>query len=191
MPDRELYAEMADLAPIQVQLRRTQNSQPWGFRLKGGVDQGIPLHAEHVGPNGRAAHAGLRPGDIILAICGTNAQNLTHMQVKQEILRAGNDLDLVVQRGELTGSQPAPGAPSQKQEEERVQIVEEPTVKMGGPTFKDVRSKTFQHLDQELPQSEAGAAGKPASIFDRKRQERSAYLVTKDSSIQKAYGQNH
>lgn len=185
----------------QLQLRRTQNTQPWGFRLKGGVDQGIPLHAEHVGPNGRAGHAGLRPGDMILSICGNDAQNMTHMQVKQEILRAGNELDLVVQRGEFTAAQPPPGGPGPK-EEARVQIVEEPTVKMGGPTFKDVRSKTFQHLDNELPQSEVGGPGsgsapqaaagaKPASIFDRKKDDRSAYLKAQGSSIQKAYGQKY
>ena len=33
---------------VPVQLRRTENSQPWGFRLRGGSDQGIPLHVEHV-----------------------------------------------------------------------------------------------------------------------------------------------
>ena len=31
-----------------IALRRMENSQPWGFRLKGGTDQGIPLHVEHV-----------------------------------------------------------------------------------------------------------------------------------------------
>ena len=33
----------------QVELRRMDTSQPWGFRLKGGVDQGIPLYVEQVG----------------------------------------------------------------------------------------------------------------------------------------------
>jgi hypothetical protein len=35
-------------AAFVVQLRRMENSQPWGFRLRGGADQGIPLHVEHV-----------------------------------------------------------------------------------------------------------------------------------------------
>jgi len=31
-----------------VQLRRMETSQPWGFRLRGGTDQGMPLFVEHV-----------------------------------------------------------------------------------------------------------------------------------------------
>ena len=34
---------------VQVQLRRMETSQSWGFRLRGGTDQGIPLHVEQVG----------------------------------------------------------------------------------------------------------------------------------------------
>lgn len=37
---------MANVAVVQ--LRRMETTQPWGFRLKGGVDQGLPLHVEHV-----------------------------------------------------------------------------------------------------------------------------------------------
>ena len=34
-----------------------------------------------------------------------------------------------------------------------------------------------------------GAGGKPASIFDRRRQERSGYLKAKGNTIQKAFGE--
>jgi len=37
---------MADT--FEVQLRRMETSQPWGFRLRGGTDQGMPLFVEHV-----------------------------------------------------------------------------------------------------------------------------------------------
>jgi hypothetical protein len=37
---------MANQAVIELQ--RMDNTQPWGMRLKGGVDQGLPLHIEHV-----------------------------------------------------------------------------------------------------------------------------------------------
>jgi len=37
---------MADT--FQVQLRRMETSQPWGFRLRGGTDQGMSLFVEHV-----------------------------------------------------------------------------------------------------------------------------------------------
>lgn len=168
---------------VKLQLRRTENSQPWGFRLRGGTDQGIPLHIEHVAPRGRAGSSGARPGDVVLEICGMNVQSQTHMQVKQEMLRCGNDLDLTVQRGTLdTATVPPP-------EEERVQIVEEPTAKFGGPTYKPIQTKTFQVLESELPASEEGAAPKPASIFDRKMDNRSDYLRAKGSTIQKVYGE--
>jgi len=37
---------MADT--FEVELRRMDTSQPWGFRLRGGTDQGMPLFVEHV-----------------------------------------------------------------------------------------------------------------------------------------------
>lgn len=49
-------------------------------------------------PKGRAAQCGLAEGDRILAICGALTGDMTHGQVKGEILRAGNDLDLTVMR---------------------------------------------------------------------------------------------
>ena len=33
---------------MEVKLKRMDTSQPWGFRLKGGADQGISLHVENV-----------------------------------------------------------------------------------------------------------------------------------------------
>lgn len=182
-----------------------ENSQPWGFRLKGGSQQGMPLFVEHVGPKGRAAHAGLQAGDVIVEICKTPMTGKSHDDAKREMLRAGNDLDLLVERGGMAGgrvAQPAPAAvaaPAGGQQEQRVQVIEEPTMKMGGPTYKAVQPKTYKVLEAELgpqPTEQAAAppqgAPRPASIFDRKREERSGYLKAgPQSTIQKAYGQNH
>ena len=44
-------------ACLQVELRRLDTSQSWGFRLKGGADQGIPLYVEQVGLLGLLSHA--------------------------------------------------------------------------------------------------------------------------------------
>lgn len=176
-----------------VQLRRMENSQPWGFRLKGGVDQGLPLHVEHVQPKGRAASTGLCVGDLVIAICGASTQNMSHGQVKSEMLRAGNELDLTVQRdGSLTSQQPAPAAAAAPPVEPRVVIDEQPIPKLGGPTFKKVVPKTYQVLEGQLgnAEEEAGeAAVKPSSIFDRKKEERSDYLKAKGNTIQKAFGE--
>jgi len=51
-----------------------------------------------VHPKSPSAKRGLKPGDMVLAICRTPAANLTHDQAKMEILRAGNELDFTVQR---------------------------------------------------------------------------------------------
>jgi len=75
-------------------------------------------------------------------------------------------------------------------DEPRVVIDEGPICKLGGPTFKQVKPKTYQVLEGQLqdnvPEEEAV---KPASIFDRKRQERSDYLKAKGSTISKAFGE--
>lgn len=51
-----------------------------------------------VQPKGRGAAAGLMMGDLIVAISGLPTQNMTHTDVKNEMLRAGNDLSLTIQR---------------------------------------------------------------------------------------------
>ena len=48
--------------------------------------------------NSMAARAGLQPGDGILAIGMAETGNMTHNQAKMEIIRAGNDVDFIIQR---------------------------------------------------------------------------------------------
>lgn len=158
----------------------------------------MPLHVEHVNPKGRAIAQGLNAGDVIVSICGNPTAGMTHAQVKQEMLRAGNDLDLMVAKGAMGGIAPqqqqqggamqgAPAPPAG--EPARVQVVEEPVRKMGGPTYKNVQTKTMQVLEDELPQAATGGAA-PASIFNRNKAERSGYLQAEGQTIQKAYGQS-
>ena len=45
-----------------------------------------------------AARAGLMPGDGILAIGLAETTHMTHNQGKMEIIRAGNDVDFIIQR---------------------------------------------------------------------------------------------
>jgi len=207
---------------IFVSLRRTDTSQPWGFRMKGGAQMGMPLFVEQVAPNGRAHKGGMAPGDLIVVICGTNVAKFSHDQAKSEILRAGNELDFTLQRGTPSGRSPLEalahiqgggavrpvdptpvrggtpqGRVSQTHQpvvapEARSSVVEEPTCSLGGPTYKDVKPKTYQILEQQLgPESNAPTrpGGGPSSIFDRKHKERSDYLHAAGPTIQKAYGQ--
>jgi len=56
---------MAD--SFEVQLRRMETSQPWGFRLRGGTDQGMPLFVEHVriDPSVQSVHRQLQCSIIL------------------------------------------------------------------------------------------------------------------------------
>ncbi|XP_076444074.1 PDZ and LIM domain protein 3-like isoform X3 [Babylonia areolata] len=81
-----------------VELRRPSPTTSWGFRLQGGVDFSTPLSVQ-VQPNSVAEQCGLKGGDAILTINGVNTDQLTHEQAKQEIVRADNYIDVLVQRG--------------------------------------------------------------------------------------------
>jgi len=63
----------------------------WFIRLK----VVVPLQVQ---PKGRAAAQGVMAGDRIVAICGVSTHNKTHAEIKSEMLRAGNDLDITVLR---------------------------------------------------------------------------------------------
>lgn len=51
-----------------------------------------------VNPGSVAERSGLLAGDGILCINNTNADELSHEQAKMEIIRAGNVINLSVQR---------------------------------------------------------------------------------------------
>jgi len=51
-----------------------------------------------VQPKGRAAANGIMAGDRVVAICGVPTHNKSHAEIKSEMLRAGNDLDLTLLR---------------------------------------------------------------------------------------------
>jgi len=51
-----------------------------------------------VQPKGRASAQGIEAGDRIVAICGIPTHDKSHAEIKSEMLRAGNDLDLTVLR---------------------------------------------------------------------------------------------
>ena len=53
---------------------------------------------QQVSPKSIAGKAGLHNGDAILQICGDSTQGWSHTQAKQAMIRAGNEVDLVVQR---------------------------------------------------------------------------------------------
>ncbi len=51
-----------------------------------------------------AEQAGLQVGDVILKICGSNAEIMRHKEAQDAIYRAANFLELTIQRFELNHS---------------------------------------------------------------------------------------
>ncbi|KAL4221668.1 hypothetical protein ACF0H5_019925 [Mactra antiquata] len=162
-----------------ITLRRFNTSQPWGFKMQGGSDVGMPLFVAHVSPNSISGQAGLKAGDAILRIGSVDVLGFTHDQARGEMLRCGNDFTLTVQRGVINAP---PEASSEPAEQPRMSVSDS-----DGP-YQEVQSKTFKMLDSELPQAEQSGA-RPASIFDKKRQNRSAYTKTDKSGYTKPFGQ--
>lgn len=96
-------------APTTLNIMRDSLNVPWGIRIGGGLDFRQQLQIKKVDPNSPAAHCGLNNGDAIVAIGGTSAQNLTHMQAHQLIKSAGSHLQLTVLKGhfkDITGIKP-------------------------------------------------------------------------------------
>ncbi|VDK31666.1 unnamed protein product [Taenia asiatica] len=84
---------------LTMKLVREDSSVPWGFRLEGGVDIGLPLIIKSVARGGVAERCGLRGGDFVIRINRTEMRGLTHEQAKMEIIRSSNDFVIMVQRG--------------------------------------------------------------------------------------------
>ncbi|GFS22828.1 PDZ and LIM domain protein [Elysia marginata] len=212
---------MASVTPDCVQLRRRDTSQNWGFRMQGGREYGLPLFIVAVSPKGLAGKAGLLNGDEIVQICQTNVQGWTHTNAKSEMMRAGNEVDLWVIRGSVDVSDPAiKEACGVGKGQKRVELDEcsiNPNMNEGN-MFRNVTPKTYKILEAQLAQSEPepdptpaaqqqqqpsqsmkpihaqpapAAQGKPSSIFDRKKTDRSDYLKAQGQTIQKAYGQQY
>ncbi|XP_074152028.1 PDZ and LIM domain protein 1 [Sminthopsis crassicaudata] len=77
-----------------------QGPGPWGFRLVGGKDFEQPLAISRVTPGSKAALANVCIGDVILAIDGENASNMTHLEAQNKIKSCVDDITLTVGRSE-------------------------------------------------------------------------------------------
>ncbi|XP_022241983.1 PDZ and LIM domain protein Zasp-like [Limulus polyphemus] len=83
---------------LTIKLLRGENT-PWGFRLQGGKDFSLPLSIQKVNPGSLAENAGLQTGDGVLKIQGQATENMRHKEAQDSIIRAGNSLELLIQRG--------------------------------------------------------------------------------------------
>ncbi|XP_077478052.1 PDZ and LIM domain protein 5b [Stigmatopora argus] len=73
-------------------------SAPWGFRLQGGKDFGVPLTISRLADGGKAAKAKMSVGDIILAINGISSDTMNHLEAQNKIKTCVSNLSLTLQR---------------------------------------------------------------------------------------------
>lgn len=148
---------MSDEQVVSVRLRRNTTSTPWGFRMQGGHEYGSPLYIQQVNPKSLSHRLGLQVGDRLLAIGPVQAHNMSHEQAKMEIIRAGNELDLLVQRN----ASKAIDQPDSRQVERRRRSTEavEESSEYRGYTNPNVQSRSFKILQESLSYSEADEEG--------------------------------
>ena len=84
--------------PEVILLKRHTANVPLGFKIQGGQDFSIPLSLLEVTPNSLADQVGLRPGDAILKIGNMDTTWMEHNRAKQEIMNAGNEFWLTIER---------------------------------------------------------------------------------------------
>ncbi|XP_076228875.1 uncharacterized protein LOC116428376 isoform X1 [Nomia melanderi] len=84
---------------ISVKFTKFDNT-PWGFRLAGGSDFPQPLTVIRVAEGSLAECMGLKVGDVVVRLNDQPIGGLTHGQAHEELMRAGNNFVLGVQREE-------------------------------------------------------------------------------------------
>ncbi|XP_032671029.1 titin [Odontomachus brunneus] len=84
---------------INIKFTKFDNT-PWGFRLTGGSDFPQPLTVIRVTEGSLAECMGLKVGDVVVRLNDQPISSLTHGQAHEELLHAGNNFILGVQREE-------------------------------------------------------------------------------------------
>jgi len=102
---------------INVTLNREATNQPWGFRLQGGKDRGLPFQLLKVPLDSIASHSGCKSGDYLVKISGEDVFQLGHEEAKDLIRRGGNKLVMVVERGDKIVPSMNSAFPKPKKEE--------------------------------------------------------------------------
>jgi len=81
----------------EIVLERDGSDQPWGFRLQGGQDVGLPLTVIKI-VVGSPAEQVLRKGDVVTKIALKSTSGMSHRQVVEAFEKGGNQLKVTVKR---------------------------------------------------------------------------------------------
>ncbi|KAF7258875.1 hypothetical protein EG68_03590 [Paragonimus skrjabini miyazakii] len=189
---------------ITVLLRRPTSERQWGFTFYGGAEYGCPPFVNKVSKNSIAYQNGLEIGDVIVSVCKQLTVGMTQERLKAEILRAGNDLDLVlIRRGvdleklskivpqalQTAIRSPTPGSSMVSPD---FTAAEGTRGRSGqsltrGRSFRSVKTKSLRILEEQLAAGET-----PSSVLTSKQHFQGARGLSvggTTSSFSNAYGQ--
>jgi len=85
---------------VNMTLTRESTSQPWGFKIIGGKDQGLTVKVGNVKPYSNAEKAGLKTMDYVWEINGKEVFEMSHDQCVAEVRNSGTKLVLATERGD-------------------------------------------------------------------------------------------
>ncbi|XP_029693192.1 PDZ and LIM domain protein 5b isoform X2 [Takifugu rubripes] len=86
---------------------------PWGFRLQGGKDFGVPLTISRLTDGGKAARAKMSVGDVILSINGISTDSMNHLEAQNLIKACIDSLSLTLQRSKTSNDGASEGEPQE------------------------------------------------------------------------------
>jgi len=98
----------------------------WGIRIGGGVDRGKVLVIEKIIFNSIAYETGLKDRDYVVEINNTKVFELNHDGCKDLIRKAGDNMQIKIERGDHIVPNMDEAFPKKKKEEERIVSSEKP-----------------------------------------------------------------
>ncbi|XP_070544059.1 titin-like isoform X43 [Ptychodera flava] len=75
-----------------------QGGSPWGFRLIGGKEFGVPLRIAKINPGSKAAKASIEVGDIVYSINGQSTDELEHNDALSLVKSSKDSIELHLRR---------------------------------------------------------------------------------------------
>ncbi|XP_049820768.1 uncharacterized protein LOC109593978 isoform X6 [Aethina tumida] len=115
---------------------------PWGFRMHGGADLNQPLRISRVNPGSKAAHRGIREGDLITSINGQSTRDISNADAHKLLKHAGDSLVLGLNE-ELSGS------PKRRQYKTVHQETHSETVKRSSITTYSIKKEIVESSDSK------------------------------------------
>jgi len=77
-----------------------KGNEPWGFVIVGGKDQALTVKLGRIKAYSNAERAGLKEWDYVWSINGQEVFEMNHNQICQLVKSSGNQLQMVIERGD-------------------------------------------------------------------------------------------